>query len=142
MISTTEFAAEAVLDSGFAQEARPGMTAVGGVLPPRHAVPCQHFAHRLLVGALDDDAGAAAAVGVFHLRAEFSGAEIKLGADAGLAQGRRHALIVGDAVLVEHGDDDGPGLRSGLDLAEMSEGSLEPGYADGEAGCGYRLSAE
>ena len=45
-----------------------------------------HLALGLLVGALDDDAGAAAAVGVFHLRAELSGAEIKLGADAGLAQ--------------------------------------------------------
>ena len=71
-----------------------------------------------------------------------SGAEIKLGANAGRSQRRGHALIVGDAVLVEYGDDHRPGLRLGLDLAEMGEGGLEPRYADGEAGRGHRLSAE
>src|SRR5580704_3145378 len=39
----------------------------------------------LLVGALDDDARRVAPVGLFHLRAEFAGAEIKLGANAGVA---------------------------------------------------------
>ena len=34
--------------------------------------------------------------------AQFSRAEIKLGADAGVAQRAHHALIVGDAVAVEH----------------------------------------
>ena len=38
------------------------------------------------LGAKFDDARAAAAVGVFHLRAEFAGAEIEFGADAGLAE--------------------------------------------------------
>ena len=39
------------------------------------------FALLFLVAALDDDAGRAALVGVFHLRAELAGAEIKLGAN-------------------------------------------------------------
>src|SRR5580704_1367013 len=51
----------------------------------------------LFVGALDDDARRVAAVGVFHLWAEFARTEIKLGADAGIAQRRNHLLIIGDA---------------------------------------------
>ena len=43
-------------------------------------------------------------------------AEIELGADAGVAQPLHHALIVGDAVLVEHGDDH----RAGLGLRRRS----------------------
>ncbi len=65
-----------------------------------------HFAARLLVAALDDGAGRVALVGIFQLLAEIvlRIAEIKLGADAGVAQRLRHALIVGDAVAVEHRD--------------------------------------
>src|SRR5215831_4442028 len=51
-----------------------------------------HLALLLLVRALDDYARAAAAVGVFHLRAEFARAEIELGADAPCPQRRGHAL--------------------------------------------------
>jgi hypothetical protein len=45
-----------------------------------------HLALLFLVAALDDDARAAAAVGVFHLRAELARAEKALGPDAGGAQ--------------------------------------------------------
>ena len=47
-----------------------------------------HLALRLLVAALDDGAGRAALVGVFHLLADtvLRIAEIELGADAGVAQ--------------------------------------------------------
>src|ERR687883_2119376 len=44
-----------------------------------------HDALLALVRALDDDAGAAAAVGVFHLRLHAGPAEIELGPDAGAA---------------------------------------------------------
>ncbi len=84
-----------------------------------------HFALGLLVAALDDDAGRAALVGVFQLRAHLAGAEIKLGVDARVAQRLHHALIVGDAVLIEHGDDHGAGRGFGIELAEM----LERGHA-------------
>src|SRR5437763_4606320 len=40
-----------------------------------------HFAFGLLVAALDDGAGRATPVGIFHLRAELAGAEIEFGAD-------------------------------------------------------------
>src|SRR5262249_55266117 len=68
------------------------------------------FALLLFVRTLDDDTGAAAAIGIFHLRAESAGAEIKFGPDAGLTQNRNHALIIGDAVLIEYCDDHGTGL--------------------------------
>src|SRR5262245_28434228 len=71
-----------------------------------------HFAPRLLVAALDDDAGALALVGIFELRTHLAAAEIELGADAGRAQALHHALVIGDAVAVEHSHDHGPGLRA------------------------------
>ena len=46
-----------------------------------------HLAAGALVGALDDHAGAAAPVGVFHLRLHAGRAEIELGPDAGLGAG-------------------------------------------------------
>src|SRR5262245_19346233 len=46
-----------------------------------------HLAARLLVAALDDDAGGTALVGIFELRPHAARAEIELGADAGGAQG-------------------------------------------------------
>src|SRR3954451_14936350 len=53
-----------------------------------------HLALGLLVAALDHGARRAALIGIFHLRAEFAGAEIKLGANTGAAQRRDHFLVV------------------------------------------------
>jgi hypothetical protein len=97
---------------------------------------------RLLVRALDDHARAAAAVGVLHLRAEFAGAEIEFGADAGRPQGRGHALVVGEAVAVEHRHDDGAGFGLRIDLAEMHQRCEQARHADGEAGRRHRLTAK
>src|SRR5262245_18276569 len=60
----------------------------------------------LLVAALVDGARRTALVGVFELLADsmLRIAEIKLGADAGIAQRRRHLLIVADAVAIEQRD--------------------------------------
>ena len=74
------------------------------------------FAARFFVGTLDDDARGVAPVGIFHLRCEFSEAEIKLGANAGVAQLRDHVLIIADAILVEHRDPDQE--EGGLDGVE------------------------
>ena len=95
-----------------------------------------------LVGALDDDAGRVAPIGIFHLRAEFAGAEIKLGADAGVTQRRDHLLVVGDAVLVEHGDDHRAGFGLGLDLAEMLQRGQQARHADGKSRRRHRLAAK
>ena len=98
---------------------------------------------RLFVGALDDGARAAAAVGVFHLLAEIvlGVAEIELGADAGVAQLRDELLVAGD-VAAEDGDDDGAGLPFAAELAERAERRLQPRDADGEAGRRHRLAHE
>ena len=101
-----------------------------------------HLALGLLVAALDDDAGRAALVGVFQLRAHLAGAEIKLGIDARVAQRLHHLLVVGDAVLIEHGDDHGAGRGFRIELAEMLERGHEPRHADGESGGRHRLAAE
>ena len=70
--------------------------------------------------ALDDDARRVALVGVFELIAEVARiAEIKLGADFCGAQLRDHVLIVGEAILVEHGDDHRAGLGFAVALAEV-----------------------
>ena len=69
-------------------------------------------------------------------------AEIEFGADAGVAQRRDHALVVGDAVAVEHGDDHRAGLGLGVELAERGQRRLQPRHADGEAGRRHRLAAE
>ena len=101
------------------------------------------FALGLLVGALDDDARRVALVGVFHLRAEFSRiAEIKLGADVGRAQLGDHVLVIGEAILVEHGDDDRAGLGLALELAEVLQRGGEPRHADGKSGRRHRLAAK
>src|SRR5947208_14909413 len=60
------------------------------------------FTARFFVGTLNDDTGRVAPVGIFHLRTEFSLPEIKLGADAGVAELGHHVLIVGNAVLFEY----------------------------------------
>src|SRR5262245_3119825 len=58
----------------------------GGGLGALDQILDLHLAPRLLVAALDDHAGTAAPIGIFHLRTHFSAAEIELGADAGFAQ--------------------------------------------------------
>ena len=100
------------------------------------------LAFGFLVGALDDDAGRVALVGIFHLRAEFSGAEIKLGPDVRGTQFRDHVLVIGKALLVEHGDDDRAGLGFVVKLAEVLERRGEPRYADGKSGGRHRLAAK
>src|SRR5207245_3737403 len=96
----------------------------------------------LFIAALDDDARCGTLVGIFHLRAELAGAKIKLGADVGVAQLLHHALIVGDAVLLEHGDHYWPGRRLALDLADELERREQTRHADGESGRRHRLAAE
>src|SRR6478736_7221263 len=101
------------------------------------------LAARLFIRALDDHARAVAAVGIFELVAHVLGiAEIELGSDAGSAQGRHHLLIVGDAVAIEHGDDDGAELGPRVELAEQRQRGLEPGHADREPGRRHWLTAE
>ena len=97
----------------------------------------------LFVGALDDDAGRVAFVGVFELIAEIARiAEIKLGADIRGAQSRDHVLIVGEPILIEDGDDDRAGLRFVVELAEMHQRGGKPRHADGKPGGGHRLAAK
>src|SRR6266487_6693860 len=62
------------------------------------------FALRALVAALDDHAGRAAPVGIFHLRLHAGGAEIDLGADVRRTQPAGEILIIADALAVEHED--------------------------------------
>jgi hypothetical protein len=64
------------------------------------------------------------------------------GADIGGAQGRDHALIIGDAVAVEYGDDNRAGLAFFAELAEHRERRLQPRDADREAGRRHRLTHE
>ncbi len=79
----------------------------------------------LFVATLDDDARAVAPVGVFELVANVLRiAEVKLGADVRLAQLLDHALIVGQPVAVEHGDDDRAGRRLVFDLGYQKDRSL------------------
>src|SRR5690554_6477749 len=52
-----------------------------------------HFAIGALVAALDDNAGAAATVGIFHLRLHAGAAKIEFGTYACLAQVRYHLLV-------------------------------------------------
>src|SRR5712692_644474 len=101
-----------------------------------------HLALRLLVAALDDDTRRVALVGVFQLRAHLALPKIKLGANAGVAQRRDHFLVVGDALLVEDGDDHGAKFGFGADLAEVLEGGEKARDADGESGRRHRLAAK
>src|SRR5262249_13832298 len=101
-----------------------------------------HLAFRLLVAALDHHAGRAAPVGVFELRPHLARTEIKLGADAAIAQGRDHFLVIGDAFAVEHRDDDGAGLGLGLDLAEMLQRRHQSRHADRKSRRRHGLAAK
>ena len=101
-----------------------------------------HFAFSLLVAALDDDARRGALVGIFHLRLHAGLAEIKLGADAGVAQGLHQALIVGHAVAIEHQHDDGAAHRIAFELAESLEAEEQSRDADGDAGGRHFLAGE
>ena len=107
-----------------------------------HQILDLHLALGLLVAALDDDARRAAAVGIFHLRLHAGLAEIKLGADAGLAEVLRHLLVIGDAVAVEHEHDDRALRGAGLELAEALEAEQETRHADGDAGGRNLLAGE
>jgi len=101
------------------------------------------FALGLFVGALDDHAGTVAPVGVFELVAEvFRIAEIKLGADFCRAQLRHHVLIIGEAVPIEHGNDNRTIPGFAVELAEIFERSGEPRHADGKSGRRHRLAAK
>src|SRR3989337_2944531 len=91
-----------------------------------------HLAADLLVAALDDDARAAALVGIFHLRLHAVIAEIKLGTDIRLAKPLGHYLIVGQSVAVEHEHHDRPLDYACLIFAEALEAEQEPRHADGD----------
>src|SRR3569833_2074230 len=102
-----------------------------------------HLAARLLITALDDDAGRVAAVGIFELVAHVLGvAEIELGANAALSQLRHHFLIVGNAVAIEYGHDNRPNRRLCVELAQHGQRGLQPRYADGKTGRRHRLATE
>ena len=97
----------------------------------------------LFVGALDDDARRVALVGVFELVAEVARiAEIKLGADVCCAKLCHHALIVGEPILIEHGDNDWAGLGLVVKLADVLERRGESRHADGKSGGWHRLAAK
>src|ERR1700737_2646817 len=115
----------------------------GGSLGALDQILDLYFAPSLFIAALNDHTGRIALVGIFELVAHVFGiAEIKLRADVGVAQGRDHLLIIGDAIAVEQGDDDGAEIRRGVELAEHGERGLQPRHADGEARGRHRLTTE
>src|ERR1043166_4015686 len=101
-----------------------------------------HFSLGLLVTALDDHARRAALVGIFELRPHLAGAEIKLGADAGVAERLHHALIVGEAILLKDSNDDGPGFSLRIALADVNQRRHQPGHADRNPRRGHLIIAE
>src|SRR4051794_13218250 len=102
-----------------------------------------HLAARLFITALDDHARRIALVGVFELVAHVLRiAEIKLGADFCVAQGRDHLLVIGDAILVEHGHHYGAEFRFAVELAKHRERRLQPRHADRKSRRGYRFAAK
>ena len=54
----------------------------------------------------------------------------------------RHALIVGDAVAVEHQHDDGAGRGAALILPEQLQAIEQARHADGDAGGRHLLAGE
>jgi len=59
-----------------------------------------------------------------------------------LRSGRHHLLVIGEALLVEHGDDDRAMLGLGLELREMGECDGEPRHANGKSRRRHRLAAK
>src|SRR5262249_59292273 len=68
--------------------------------------------------------------------------KIELGADVSRAQRRHHALIIGDAVAIEHCDHDRACCCLLAELAERGERGLQARHADRKTGCRHRLAAE
>src|SRR5262249_2466824 len=103
-----------------------------------------NFAARLFILALDNGASCTTLVGVLKLSSEviFRIAEIKLRTNLCCAQRRHHALIVGDAIPVEYGDNHRAGRGLFADLAEMGECGLQARDADGKSGRRDRLAPE
>src|SRR3990172_12328927 len=92
---------------------------------------------------LNDDARCTSLIGILYLRSHLGGlAEIKLGADAGLAELLRHLLVVGDAVAVEHQHHHGALRRTLFIFAEALKAEQEPRDADGDAGGRNLLAGE
>src|SRR3984893_4965328 len=84
-----------------------------------------------------------ASVGVLELVAHVLRiAEIKFRPNAGIAQHPDHALIVRDAVAIEHRHHDRTGIGLGIGLAEVLERGEQARHPDGEAGGRHRLAAE
>ncbi len=95
-----------------------------------------------LVPALDHGDGGLAFVGVFELVAEvLRVAEVDLGPDARVAQVGHHRHVIGHAVAVHHGDDDGAGGVGGA-AALGVQGGKQAVDADGDAGGGDGLAGE
>ena len=90
----------------------------------------------------DDRGGGIAAVGVFQLRLHAGGAEIHFGGDAGVAEVGDDLLVVGEAVLIHHGDDDGAVRAFVVELADGFQRGGEPRDADGETGRRNVFAAE
>src|SRR5262249_51994460 len=106
------------------------------------------FTLGFFVSSLDHDAGTAALVGVFHLRAEFAVTQIELGTNLlsrrvlSVAQLRHQALIVGNGNVGKYRHHDRPRLGFALDLAEMWQRRNQPRHADGESGRRHGLTTK
>src|SRR5690606_36927992 len=95
------------------------------------------FAIGALVAALDDHTGAAATVGIFHLRLHAGAAKIEFGTYACLAQVRYHPLVATEAfdVLVHDQHHHRCFGLNRLQLAKVLQRSHQARDADREAGC-------
>src|SRR5215218_5480165 len=101
------------------------------------------FAARLLVRSLNDHARGISPVRIFELVAHVLWiAEIQLRANVRVAQRCDHLLIIGNAIAIEHGHDNGPELRPGVELAQHRKRGLQPRHADGKARGRHRLAAK
>src|SRR5665213_1376378 len=109
-----------------------------------HQILDGQFVPLFFVGALDNRARTAAFIGIFQLLADgmFRVAEIKLGADAGIAQLRDEFLAVRDLHAGKHRDQHRPALCFAAELAERGERGLQARYADGKSGRRHRLAAK
>src|SRR5262249_29150269 len=107
-----------------------------------------NFTLRFFVAALNHHAWTAALVSVFHLRAEFAVAQIKLGTNLlsrrvfRVAQLGDHALIISDRYVRKDRHDHWPRLRLALDLAKMLQRRHQPRHADRNARGRHRFAAK